>query len=244
MHPMPMAMYCDLARYGIKYDNQMSGPNGFVAVHQAAMVAQGYGAGGGAQNFTYPMPTWEYYEFAFTEAIPGGPSHTDKSLRQLLSHDIMYHPAYYDVIMAYLAWLQQAGPTGSVGAETATLEAMGGFRQGGGTNQAYNCTNGYDNLATSLWGIYMWQGQQRGYGTSNLMAVGNGDGVSGDGKPHDKQNQSVIGQALADWIAGVYVSPPPNGGGGTPPNGGGSPPPVSKARWENTTIVRTRPRRR
>jgi hypothetical protein len=203
---LPAAGFCDYSRYRIRYAWDYNGPRGYQAVHTAAMVGAGYGQGGGSSGFTYPQPTFAYYECAYTQAVPPGVSHSDSTLRGALSHDLSYHPAFYEVIQSFLEECEQTGPAGTIKTWLSCMEALGGFRQFS-PQKGYLCTDGhYDGGAVSLWGIYIWQGQRRGPGLSNRFFLSD---FGGDGQAHDQTNESPIALAYADWIAGVSPPPPP-----------------------------------
>jgi hypothetical protein len=199
---LPMAAYQDLLRHHIKYTSTRNGSSAPTPACDTAITTTGYGQGSG--GFFCPRPTLIAYEAAFTTAVPGRVSLTSKVVRAGLSHDVMYHPSFYDTINAFLQHLQQPGPAGTPGFEYVCIEGLCGLRQAGGNS--FTCSDGADNSFVSLWATYIWQGQQAGDGASNKFWAGDlggtatGAGGSSD-VPHDLDNQSVNGLAYADWIA-------------------------------------------
>jgi hypothetical protein len=152
--------------------------------------------GGGHKNFVYPQPQFAYYECGFTTAIPPGVSTQSHIVRAGLTHDFQYHPSNYYVTTAFCQMLQECGPVGSPRADAACIAALSGLRQFDGV--PFKCADGQnDNGFVADFSVYMWQGQQRGRGLNNQFWASD---LGGDGGVHDKGNQSVNGQAYADWI--------------------------------------------
>ncbi len=183
---MPMAGYLDLYRHWLKYNSFWNGPNSYFAKTRAALAASGY---------TLSTPRMVMYECGPSAVIPPRVSTQTKIVRAGLSHDASYHPAYYDVPNAFLQMCQQPGPAGSVGVDLACVEALTGGRGWGGSG--FNCPDGADNGACSLWAVYAWQGQKAGMGLNNQF-------WGTDGAAHDMQNESPGARGWMDWILGSY----------------------------------------
>jgi hypothetical protein len=203
---LPIAAYADLMRWHLKYSSKFNGPTGQNAAIVAAIIASGYGNGSG--GFSYPQPASIGYKITFSTAIPGGVSLTYNVIRAGLTHDVMYHPSFYDVEQAFLQCMQQPGPAGSVGFESNCITGLNNTRSAGGNG--VNTTfgpppNTGDQYFCEEWQTYGYQSQVAGYGSGNLFWAGalGGGATGGDGSvdmAYDLQNVSVNGQSYNDWI--------------------------------------------
>ena len=180
-------------------------PNNGFSICYNAIVNSGYGAGGGAESFTYPFPKRIGYECAPSTMIPSGVSRQAKIVRAGLTHDFVYHPAYYDTYNAFLQCCQQPGPAGTPGGYLACMEALQGYRQPSG--DSFTCADGPDNTAVQCWQTIIHQSQLAGDGSSNLFWASDS---GGDGLPHDFDNVSVNSQAGLDWILAASSPPGPS----------------------------------
>jgi hypothetical protein len=193
---MPMAAFADMYRHHLKYRKFFNGPTGQNASMYNALVASQYGTGFGS-GWTYPLPIFIGYECNVSTAIAPGVSLATRIVRGGLTHDVMFHPSFYDVKNAFLQHLQEPGPVGTPGGYTfACIEALNSTRGFGFSS--ITCTDGFsDGASAECWGDCLWQGQRAGKGLSNSFWA---QDLGGDGNVHEYNNQSPGAQADLDWI--------------------------------------------
>ncbi len=205
---LPFPQYIDFARHWFKYGKLWNGPTGFVQQHVNSAISSGYGQGSG--GFFYAFPKIYIYEGGPSVLIPPGVSLNNSKVRSWLSHDVMYHPSWYDLQIAFYGHHQCPGPAGTIG-----------FYSGGYTSSItprsfalgpqFICTDGKnDGTSAECWcNAGTFQTQPGGYGLSNQFASPTA-AIGGDGLSHDIDNETVSLQALTDWLTGSAPPPTPS----------------------------------
>jgi hypothetical protein len=214
---LPIPGYLDILRHFLKYNITWNGANALIQQHINAVTNTGYGTGIGPAGWTYPFPKMVFYEGGVSNmviaGVSQGPSAT-RNLRTWLSHDIMYFgstttTSWWDVIQAACQHFNQPGPAGTIGFASGCITTNISPRSIS-FNNSFTCPDGPDNNSCEQWGTYIFQGQPRGRGLSNLLATPSA-AIGGDGRSHDVENQTQQAQSFGDWLTAASTGSPTAG---------------------------------
>lgn len=186
--PWTMGMYADLLRHAIFYSSayipDIQSQIGAIDVYKLVP----------GQTET---PFLMAYEASIQDAVPWGVSTKNWFTRATISHDLNYHPYFYDTDQAFYMMCQQAG---------ITLCNVDELIQARGTGGGVSVEGNPDNNGVTLWGYLDWFGQTWGHGDGSPDGNGNptvNQTFNATGSMQDLVNVSPKMQSWRDWVSAV-----------------------------------------